>query len=603
MAIIESSGGNSEGVQRLVEDAALLADLEAELLETLDSVRSLAGMREPGWVQLGTSDSADAEVAGAIDRRGVNRQARWYYYNDPIASQAVTLHNAYVFGRGASFRAADPDIQTWLEIFWQDARNRASLSRAQAQWRLNTDRQLDGEIFFALYVSTLTGRVTVRTIDPAEIGAVVTAPGDPQTPIYYKRTYRPQTFNFARGEYEFGKEIVEYIPDWRNAGPHPTGYVQWPPSTEIYLMHICTNPLGGRGLTHLATGLPWIKALKGFMEDRATLTLALATFAFKQKIKGNRTALQRVIQQWGQFEMGERYGLGGEGTERRQGAQTFIENEGSTLEQLKTDSGAVNAYQDMRMFKQMAGIGAGGIFEHYLGTPDANLAIATAMELPMLKMFEFEQQLWEDVLGDILAFVVQQGVRFSRALAGKAQIIRDLAGGFPMWVVEPVGNVDLTVTVTLPPIVQSDVAVQSAALASIAQAESMIGQQMVPPDKKAEKALSILGFDDAGAIVDKMEQSGGFALSLPPAQAFGQAAAEAFVKRARTRLKEAADEPPDVGEKLPEGEATEVEPIRRAEVDAAFDSFEDLPELDELLRQLGLTLADVEEARRAGATV
>lgn len=604
MATTEQDGVDrvplAEGdLRQIVESAALLADLEQELLESLSNVRNLASMREPGWTALG-SDSADALIASSIDRQGLNRQARWYYHNDPIANHSVMLHNAYTFGRGVSFRAPDAEVQTWLEAFWGDPRNRASLSRAQAQWALNTDRQLDGELFFVLYVSTLTGRVTVRTMDPAEIRQVVTAPGDPAMPVYYKRVYRPRVFNFERGEYEQRAEVTEYIPDWRNAGEHPP-QVRWPAQTEVYLMHVCSNPLGGRGLTHLATGLPWIKALKGFMEDRATLTLALATFAFKQKIKGNRTALQRVREQWGAFEMAERYGLGGEGTERRQAANTFIENEASTLEQLRTDSGSDNAYLDMRMMKQQAGIGSGGIFEHYLGTPEGNLATTTSMELPMLKNFEFWQQFWEDVFGDLFHFAVVQGVRFSRALAGKAQVIRDLAGGSPLWVVEPVGEVDLSVSVTLPPIIQSDVAVQATALASIAQAESMTGQQMVPPDKKAEKALSILGFDDAGAVIEQMRADGGFALSLPPAQAFGQAAAEAFTTRLRTRLREAADEPPDVGDKLPEKEATEVEPIRRAEVDAAFDAFEDLPELDELLDKLGLTLSDVEEAARAGA--
>ena len=592
---------NGSRVQQLVEDAAMLADLEAELLETLGSVRRLSSMSEPGWLPLGGGGSADAQVAAQIDRPGLNRQARWYYYNDPIASHSVTLHNAYTFGRGASFRAQDPDVQSWLERFWTDSRNRASLTRAQAQWALNSDRQLDGEIFFIFYVSTITGRVTVRTLDPAEIDKIVTAPGDPHMPVYFKRVYRPQIFNWERGEYESGAQVTEYIPDWRNAGPHPSA-VRWPANTEIYCMHLCTNPLGGRGLTHLATGLPWIKALKGFMEDRATLTLALATFAFKQKIRGNRTALQRVIQQWGNFEMTERYGLGGEGSERRKGAQTWIENEASTLEQLKTDSGASNAYLDMRMLKQMAGIGSGGIFEHYLGTPEANLATATSMELPMLKMFEFEQQLWEDALGDILSFVVQQGLRFSRQLAGKGQVLRDLAGGSPMWVVDPVEGADITVTVTLPPIVQRDVQVQSGALLSIAQAESVTGQQMVPPDKMAERALTILGFDDIGDIIEAMQQNG-FAINLPPAQSFGELAAEAFVKRARTRLKEAVDDPPDVGDKLPSDEATSVDPINRKEVNRYFDAFEELPELDELLKSLGLSLADVEEAARAGAAV
>ncbi|MFA5608413.1 MAG: hypothetical protein WDA07_14790, partial [Leucobacter sp.] len=76
-----------------------------------------------------------------------------------------------------------------------------------------------------------------------------------------------------------------------------------------------------------------------------------------------------------------------------------------------------------------------------------------------------------------------------------------------------------------------------------------------------------------------------------------------IVKRARTRLKEAVDDPPDVGDKLPSDEATSVDPINRKEVNRYFDAFEELPELDELLKSLGLSLADVEEAARAGAAV
>ncbi len=580
-------------LHELVEDAALLAELEEAIL----NLRNLAELQEPGWTPLSSGSSEDL-VASQIDRVQINRQAHWYYYSDPSAQQAVLLHNAYTFARGVSFKAKDPDVQKWLERFWNDQRNRHSISRAKAQWEFNRERQLDGELYFVFYVSTLTGRVTVRTFDPSEITQIVTAPGDPTFPIYFQRTFKPRIFDFAKGKYVDGEKKVEYYPDFRNAGPHP-GVVQWPANTEIYVMHVCTNPLAGRGLSHLATAIPWIKAFKGFMEDRSTLTLALATFAFKQKVKGNRQAMARVMQQWGDYETANRYGPG-DGRERRQGANTLVENDAASLEQLKTDSGASNAYTDGRMLRQQVGIGAGGIFEHYIsGDPSTgNLATATAMELPMLKMFEFEQQLWIDVFSDIFWFITLMGLLYGpRELKGKAQPVRDFAGGSPLWEIDA-EEVDLSVEVSCPPIIQSDIAVQANALASIATAEQMTGQQIVPPEQKAYKALQLLGYDNAGEIVDAMKQNGFALAGKPPAEsgaAFGTALGEAFVRK----LREAADEPPDIGQPLDKTDGEKVEKITRKEVDQYFDAFAELPELDDLLKKLGLTLEDVDEAVHA----
>jgi hypothetical protein len=253
------------------------------------------------------------------------------------------------------------------------------------------------------------------------------------------------------------------------------------------------------------------------------------------------------------------------------------------------------------MLKQNAGIGSGGIFEHYFGDPSTgNLATATAMELPMLKMFEFEQQVWEDILEDLFDFVIIQGLRYGQdALRGKANVEVDNAGGSPVWVVEPLGGADLSVEVTLPPIVQSDVAIQTAALSSIASAEQMAGQQLVPAKQKALKALQVLGFDDAGEIVAEMEKNG-FQMPVrpaPPAEAgeeFGAALGEAFVRK----LREEVEKSPDVGEPLDKAEGEKVEKITRAEVDEYFDEFAELPALGDLLKKLGLTKEDVEEGRK-----
>lgn len=567
--------------------------------EVSEAARYLAQMQEPGWSELG-SGSFDSQIAQQIDRNEINRSARWYYHNDPIPNHAIALHNAYTFGRGVSFKAVDPAVHTWLETFWNNPRNQHSISRAAAQWQLNRDRHLDGELFLIFYTSTLTGHVTVRTLDASEIRQVVTMPGDRTFPVYFQREFQPEYFDFASGKYKRGQRQREYLPDWRNAGPHGN-YVNWPANTEIHVMHVLTNPLAGRGLSHMATGLPWIKAFKGFMEDRVTLTMALALFAFKQKIKGNRQAAARIAAQWGNYETIQRYGIG-DGRERRQGGGTLIENDAASLEQLKTDSGASNAYQDGRMLKQQAGIGTGGIFEHYFGDPSTgNLATATAMELPMLKLFEFEQQLWEDVFKDIFQFVLIQGLRYSgNGLRGKANIGTDLSGGSPVWVVEPL-NADLDINVTLPPIVQSDIAVRAAAMASIASAEAMAGQMILPPREKALEALRMFGFDDAGDIVDRMEKAG-FKFEKPeqpadPVDAIGDAVGEAIKRRLREAQAD-KDTPPHVGAPLPKKDGEKVDKITRGEVNDYFDAFADMPELDDLLKQLGLTLDDVDEARR-----
>lgn len=620
----------------LIAQLAELEHLETKLETQLDeALRSLPQLQEPGWRELGRGSNREL-VAGDIDRSTQNQLARWYTHQDPTASQAVMLHNAYTFARGVSVKAKDARVQQIIDAFWQDPRNRHSLTRAVAQWQLNTERQLEGELFLALFVSTRTGRVTVRMFDPGEFpegGGVVTMPGDPTFPVYFRREYAPRWYDFEAGAYKTGTRRVAYYPDYRNAAVGVPGghgkWVQWERGTEVYVMHVCTNPLGGRGLTHLNPGIPWVKALKGFAEDRVTLTAALATFAFKQKVRGNRLALQKLIDQWGRYETEQRYGPPGDSRERRQAANTLIENEAATLEQLKTDSGSSNAYLDMRMLRQMAGLGLGHIFEHYLGDPSTgNLATATAMELPMLKLFEFEQQVWEDVVGDLVTFVVLQGLRYGpsdvRALGSVAV---DQAGGSPLWAVEAKGDADLTVTASLPPIVQSDVAVWANALSSIAQAEVMTGQQIVPPEQKAITALHVLGVDDVGAIVDDLKANG-FEIAAVPrtagqvGSAGGQTPDDAVEERLvaavreryraqkaarvknftpdppgkKLRAADAGDEPPrDVGKKPPKKDVEHVDPITREEVDDYFDWFARMPNLDELLDQMGLTLDDVDE--------
>lgn len=557
------------------------------MLDTLDQLRpalyhdllsEAVGQRlpsEPGWAPLG---SFGPDAVTGLNRRQINDEVRQYYHSDPTLHYMVELENAYTFSRGVSVKAQDPDIDAWLQRFWRHPSNRASLTTAKAQWDLNKELQLEGELFFLFYTSTLTGQVTVRTLPPTQVHKIVTARGDAQM----QQLYYGQFHASERSSSPYW--LLDYrVADTSRqlAQPDLVG-----PNTEIAVMQVLSDALGGRGLSPKRTSVRWIKALTGFMQDRAVLTLAGSTFAFKQKIKGNRQALELALARWGAYASQLKYDK--DETERRQGGTTFVENEASNLEQLKFDTMAANAYQDMRMFRQLAGIGS-GVFEHYLGDPSTgNLATATAMELPMLKLFEFRQQFWADVFSEIFHYVLLQGVRYGR-LGGQAQVELDQSGGYPMWVVEPVRRTDLTIEAIFPPIVQKDIAVQASALAQVAAAEATTGQQLLPPDKKAHIALNLFGEKDAGAVIETMRQTN---FALPQRPTSPEAAGGSTTTSAPTTVQSTHEA--DLGRPLAKKEAEAVPSITKTELRHAVDDWAALPPLDELLTQLGLTWEEVD---------
>ncbi len=115
--------------------------------------------------------------------------------------------------------------------------------------------------------------------------------------------------------------------------------------------------------------------------------LALAKFAWKTKIKGGQASVDAI--------------------KAKTDAQTIaagsvlLENLGSDTTPIKADTGAQQAYQDGRQIKLMI-FSAVGISEQYFGDiSTGNLATAKTVELPMMKMFQSYQKVWEDTYKDI----------------------------------------------------------------------------------------------------------------------------------------------------------------------------------------------------------
>ncbi|MBA7652155.1 hypothetical protein ES703_59984 [subsurface metagenome] len=115
--------------------------------------------------------------------------------------------------------------------------------------------------------------------------------------------------------------------------------------------------------------------------------LALAKFAWKTKVKGGQVQVDAIKAKT-------------HGQDIPAGSHE-IENLGSDTTPIKTETGASAAYQDGRMLKLQVS-SAVGIPEQYYGDISiGNLATAKTVELPMMKMFQSYQKVWEDTYKDI----------------------------------------------------------------------------------------------------------------------------------------------------------------------------------------------------------
>ena len=115
--------------------------------------------------------------------------------------------------------------------------------------------------------------------------------------------------------------------------------------------------------------------------------LALAKFAWRSRVKGGQAAVNAIKAKTDAQVIAA--------------GSTLLENLGVDTTPIKAETGAQGAYQDGRMIKlQIAA--AVGIPEQYFGDISiGNLATAKTVELPMMKMFQSYQAVWNDAYQDI----------------------------------------------------------------------------------------------------------------------------------------------------------------------------------------------------------
>lgn len=394
-----------------------LGDIEVEDGKKLSEAYTQADVElaldDRGW-----NVSGGKRMPGELDpitRASQVNRSRYYWLRDPLAKQAVRLWTDYAFGdTGITYLAEDSAVQTKLEIFFKNRRNKPRFTSAAGQQRLSKKLLIDGELFFAIFEDG-----SIRTVDCLQITNILTDADDEEKVVAYRREIPRKN----------GTATVLYYKPWDaedDATPPSTGSVADDGYTTTVLpgpggpsikfvdscvmYHLAFDAIERRGNGLLTSCADWAREHRRFMIARVAITQALSKFAFKTQVKGGQNVINSIRAKLeSSFSTA---GLSG-GTEHKPtqapGAN-FLANEGVSLEAMPRVTGGTEAKVDASNLKLMVCAGT-GIAEHYFGdAANANLATATAMELPMLKMFAGYQVFWKEAWRDIFAIVLEEDI-------------------------------------------------------------------------------------------------------------------------------------------------------------------------------------------------
>lgn len=488
------SGGQLNSLSEAVELYGQMAFTEHsnnELLQERIAELELA-LDDVGYERIGDSNFDKQFTKASIDK--IAAMARVYWLKNPLVKRAVATQANYVFGQGVDVVAADEDVQTVVDAFMEDSKNRAELTGEQAMLTKETELQVTSNLFFTFFTDPLNGATRVRTIPLSEITRIIYNPDDSKEPWYYYRQWQ-QPKEPGSQKYEMHQAMypdINYMP--KGGLPKHFNGIEVMALNPVY--HVKTNCLSDMeyGVSEIYAAIDWAKAYKDFLEDWYTIVKSLSKFAWKATSKSGATGMAQARQvlegaiNGGSNPMNS--DLPG------QAAQVWMSSDNFDLAPMPK-SGATVAVDDGRRALLMV-CAATGIYEHYFGDPSTgNLATAKAMEQPMLLMFQERQELWTDVFNTILGYVINQS---ALKPGGKLRGIMSFNDYGESYV--DMGDTDRSVDVKFPPILQEDVNERIDAIVKSVTLSGQTPANTIDLKTATTQMLTALGEDTD--IVDKL---------------------------------------------------------------------------------------------------
>jgi hypothetical protein len=518
--LAESGGDAVDTVAEMQE--MLRAEQESNLLLLEENADLELALEDRGWRRMSLSDNVE------FSRSGMRRMValcQVMAVKNPLIKRGLALRTFYVWGLGVSIaaRSTGPDrdnaqaqdVNAVVQEFLDDDGNKASLTGEQAHEENERALGTDGNVFFALFTSPLTGRVQVRTLPFDEVDDVITNPEDRSEPWFYKRRWTATVIDPVTATAKPTEQIAYYpargyrpAARFRTIDGHP---VYW----DAPVVHVRVNGKATWkfGIPDAYAAIDWARAFKEFLEDWAKLVKALSRFAFRATTPGSKARRQAVA-----AKLSEAAPVSATTGRTQDVGATAVTAPGQTLEAIPKTGATIDS-ESGRPLAMMVAAALDVPVTMLLSDPGQTGARATAetLDRPTELMAGMRRAIWGAALQQVLSYVVDSAVKAPRGPL-KGTVTRDPETGRER--VTLAGDTERTVDVTFPDLDEVDI---EKVMKALTAADSL---DVVPPLVLARLVLQALGVEQVDEILEELvDENGNF---VSPSANAGQAAADAF---------------------------------------------------------------------------
>ncbi len=297
------------------------------------------------------------------------------YQRNPLAHAAVNFTTDFVIGDGFNLVCKHAEVERILKAFIDSADNAIRKYERQAV----NDLQVDGELVLRFY--TEAGETVVVPQRPWELKWIQTEAG------FFRR---PEIFHFERVQTE---------------GDSPTGSTETAPedvpADEIHFVTINDHAYELRGRPELYRILPWLRADKDWLEERARQNKWRNALLWHVKVENATSAtIANVAQRW---------------RKPPSPGSAYVSSAAEDVKPLVNPVNGSDAGHDGRAIRLMVILGMRLPEYFFADGANSNLATSTRQELPALTKFEaFQQimieQVWTPIFRRVLQNAIDAGV-------------------------------------------------------------------------------------------------------------------------------------------------------------------------------------------------
>lgn len=354
------------------------------------STGSLDDAQNIGWVPL----TAPTRAIPAHQQDRMFQVSSYLYRANPVAFRIIELIPAFVVGDGVIIKAADPEVNTVIQAFWNDRRNKFRRFLGERVKTLS----LYGEALYPAYVNPVNGAVTLGAMFPGIIKQVLPNPRNTHE-VDAVVTKAGQGLKVNENgqliEVPVPEQILHIIKQDVEVKSDTFGM----DAGDAFYFSINTPMDILRGISDLYTIADWLDIFDQFLFNRAERQAALSSYLWDIKLEGMS---QVEVDQWLSSQILQE--------SKQRSGRMFAHNEKVTRAAIAPNLQADDAVNDARAFMSMIWSGTGFSSQAFGDPGQTGRAVGNDMNEWVYKTLSARQLLWRNNLLDIFDFVIDQAI-------------------------------------------------------------------------------------------------------------------------------------------------------------------------------------------------